>query len=99
MWLLDFVTGLSSVVPLNALRLSTLPQFQGNYSNNMLWGTYRPGLYFGAVLSLQCEAKLGHRFGVAVVTRAELTEQAALLAGCRRTYAQARIFAFWPNVV
>lgn len=33
--------------PFGGPRLSTLHQFQGGYSDAMLWGTYRPGLYFG----------------------------------------------------
>ena len=36
------------VAPLRAPRLSLLPQFQGEHRERTLWGTYRPGLYFGA---------------------------------------------------
>ena len=36
------------VAPLRAPRLSFLPQFQGEHRERTLWGTYRPGLYFGA---------------------------------------------------
>ena len=35
------------VQPLAAERLSLLPAFHGSYRNRTLWGTYRPGLYFG----------------------------------------------------
>ncbi|KAK9809318.1 hypothetical protein WJX73_004307 [Symbiochloris irregularis] len=33
---------------LKASRLAELAQFQGEHQDRMLWGTYRPGLYFGA---------------------------------------------------
>ena len=36
-----------SVVPINLPTLTSLPQFGGDYRRSMLWGTYRPGLYFG----------------------------------------------------
>ena len=34
--------------PFPAPRLTQLAQFQGDYADRMLWGTYRPGFYFGA---------------------------------------------------
>lgn len=37
------------VTPLRAPRLSALPQFQGEHRERTLWGTYRPGLYLGAM--------------------------------------------------
>lgn len=36
-----------AVQPFGASLLCALPQFQGEYANRMLWGTYRPGLYLG----------------------------------------------------
>ena len=36
-----------SVVPIDLPTLTSLPQFGGDYRRSMLWGTYRPGLYFG----------------------------------------------------
>ena len=36
-----------SVVPIDLPTLTSLPQFGGGYRRSMLWGTYRPGLYFG----------------------------------------------------
>ncbi|KAK9838545.1 hypothetical protein WJX81_006602 [Elliptochloris bilobata] len=43
-----YPTGLPpEVSPLRAPRLSLLPQFQGEHREGTLWGTYRPGLYFG----------------------------------------------------
>jgi Glycosyl hydrolase family 63 N-terminal domain len=35
------------VVPIDLPTLTSLPQFGGDYRRSMLWGTYRPGLYFG----------------------------------------------------
>lgn len=37
------------MTPLRAPRLSALPQFQGEHRERTLWGTYRPGLYLGAM--------------------------------------------------
>lgn len=37
-----------SVVPIDLPTMTALPQFGGDYRRSMLWGTYRPGLYFGA---------------------------------------------------
>jgi hypothetical protein len=39
--------GPAEVTPLRASLLKELPQFQGSYADDMLWGTYRSGLYFG----------------------------------------------------
>ena len=36
-----------AVQPFGARLLCTLPQFQKDHANKMLWGTYRPGLYLG----------------------------------------------------
>ncbi|KAF5826933.1 glycoside hydrolase [Dunaliella salina] len=33
--------------PLSAPRLTSLAEFGGDYKERMLWGSYRPGLYFG----------------------------------------------------
>ncbi|GAB4823973.1 hypothetical protein N2152v2_011019 [Parachlorella kessleri] len=33
--------------PFPAKTLVSLPQFQGGHAERLLWGTYRPGLYFG----------------------------------------------------
>lgn len=33
--------------PINLPKLTLLPQFQGEHARKYLWGTYRPGLYFG----------------------------------------------------
>jgi len=33
--------------PLRAPLLSSLPEFGGEYRDRMMWGSYRPGLYFG----------------------------------------------------
>jgi mannosyl-oligosaccharide glucosidase len=33
--------------PLRAAKLTALPEFGGEYKDRMLWGSYRPGLYFG----------------------------------------------------
>lgn len=33
--------------PFPGPKLAALPQFQGDHAQRMLWGTYRPGLYFG----------------------------------------------------
>ena len=38
----------SPLDPFPAKRLVGLPQFQGPHAARLLWGTYRPGLYFGA---------------------------------------------------
>jgi hypothetical protein len=42
-----FSGGPADVTPLKAPLLKDLPQFQGQYADDMLWGTYRSGLYFG----------------------------------------------------
>jgi mannosyl-oligosaccharide glucosidase len=34
--------------PFRGPPLTALPQFHQGYQDRMLWGTYRPGLYFGA---------------------------------------------------
>lgn len=36
-----------SVAPLNFPKVTDLEHFQGKYWDEMLWGTYRPGLYLG----------------------------------------------------
>ncbi len=51
--------------PLKAALLQTLPQFQGDHAEELLWGSYRSGLYLGAELGLLtalCNAhtKAGH---------------------------------------
>jgi hypothetical protein len=35
------------ITPLKAPRMKELPEFGSSYQNNMLWGSYRSGLYFG----------------------------------------------------
>lgn len=39
--------GPSVLTPLKAPRLTELPEFGGAYRDEMLWGSYRSGLYFG----------------------------------------------------
>lgn len=36
-----------SLTPLNVPKVTSLEQFQGRYGEEMLWGTYRPGMYLG----------------------------------------------------
>jgi len=36
-----------AVTPIDLPQVTALPQFGGDYRRSMLWGTYRPGLYFG----------------------------------------------------
>lgn len=36
-----------SVAPLQFPKVTNLDYFQGGYKNEMLWGTYRPGMYLG----------------------------------------------------
>ncbi|KAL4523918.1 hypothetical protein Ndes2526B_g08146 [Nannochloris sp. 'desiccata'] len=36
-----------SLLPFPGPKLTSLPQFSGSYVSRMLWGTYRPGVYFG----------------------------------------------------
>lgn len=40
--------------PLSAAKLTTLPEFGGDYKDQMLWGSYRPGLYFGMRTRCAC---------------------------------------------
>lgn len=35
------------ITPLKAPRMKELQEFGSSYQNNMLWGSYRSGLYFG----------------------------------------------------
>jgi hypothetical protein len=35
------------ITPLKAPKMKELQEFGGSYQNNMLWGSYRSGLYFG----------------------------------------------------
>lgn len=35
------------VTPLAAPKMKELPEFGGSYKDDMLWGSYRSGLYFG----------------------------------------------------
>lgn len=37
-----------AVTPIDLPRVTSLPQFAGGYARQMLWGSYRPGLYLGA---------------------------------------------------
>ena len=48
------------VALLRAPRLSVLPQFQGEHRERTLWGTYRPGLYFGATSFPGMQAPAAH---------------------------------------
>ena len=38
-----------SVTPIDLPSMRELPQFGGDYRRLMLWGSYRPGLYFGTL--------------------------------------------------
>ncbi|KAJ9508905.1 hypothetical protein QJQ45_028217 [Haematococcus lacustris] len=35
------------LTPLHAPKMTDLPEFKGGWANDMLWGSYRSGLYFG----------------------------------------------------
>jgi mannosyl-oligosaccharide glucosidase len=48
--------GPPEVTPFAAPSLRALPEFGGAYASALLWGTYRPGLYFG--LRARCVAPL-----------------------------------------
>ena len=37
----------AEITPLDAPLLQTLPQFQGQHVEDLLWGSYRSGLYLG----------------------------------------------------
>ncbi len=40
------------LTPFPGPQLKQLKQFTGRHDEELLWGTYRPGYYFGAVLAL-----------------------------------------------
>jgi mannosyl-oligosaccharide glucosidase len=37
----------AGLTPLRAPKMVDNPEFSGQYANDMLWGSYRSGLYFG----------------------------------------------------
>lgn len=43
----------TETTPLDALLLQSLPQFQAGHREELLWGSYRSGLYLGGHLRLE----------------------------------------------
>lgn len=60
------------MVPIDLPSMRALPQFGGNYCRSMLWGSYRPGLYFGAWLS-EPETRKETEQGAPLLRRCHIT--------------------------
>jgi mannosyl-oligosaccharide glucosidase len=43
----DVIFRPADLTPLRAPKMVDNPEFSGQYANDMLWGSYRSGLYFG----------------------------------------------------
>ena len=41
------VSGPPEITPFKAPKVKQLPEFSGKYQDEMFWGSYRSGLYFG----------------------------------------------------
>ncbi len=45
----------AELLPLRAPKMTELPEFKGEHANDLLWGSYRSGLYFG--MRTRCGAR------------------------------------------
>ena len=69
--------------------LKQLPQFGGEQEERLLWGTYRPGYYFGALLCLAGSRARWHRGSMLLVRGRGVCAGLPRFSGCApRTHDQ-----------